>query len=167
MKRLLQITLITFIIAGLTTVASAQGQSDNDNIQANATVIAQLDVSAGSPLNFGNVTPGILSSVPYGSGGSFNISGGGGASVILDFTLPTNLTSGGNNLPISFSTTDANWEDGATSNGNNVFDPNASETITFPSDGDMSVFIGGTVDPDGAQAAGTYTGTIVLTATYN
>lgn len=166
MKRLLQITLITFVIAGLTTVASAQ-QSDNDNIQANATVIAQLDVTAGSPLNFGDVTPGISSSVAYGSGGSFSISGGGGASVILDFTLPTNLTSGGNNLPISFSTTDANWEDGTTSNGNNVFDPNSPETITFPSDGDMSVFIGGTVTPDNTQAAGTYSGTIVLTATYN
>ena len=166
MKRLLNITLITFVFTGLTTVALAQ-QSDNDQIQASATVVAQLDVTAGNALDFGDVSPGIPSSVAYGSGGSFSITGGGGASVILDFTLPTNLTDGGNNLPISFSSTDANWEDGTTSSGSNEFDPNSSETITFPSDGDMTVFIGGTVSPTVGQAAGTYTGNIVLTATYN
>ena len=167
MKRLLQITLVAFIMTGLTTVAFAQGQSDNASIGADATVIAQLDVTAGSSLNFGNVTPGVSSSVAYGSGGSFSITGGGGASIDLDFTLPANLTLGTNNLPISFSTTDANWEDGNTSSGSNEFDPNAGTTITFPADGDMTVFIGGTVNPGAGQVAGTYTGNIVLTATYN
>jgi len=157
---------MAFIMTGLTTVAFAQ-QSDNDQIDANATVIAQLDVTPGSTLDFGNVTPGVASSVAYGSGGSFSITGGGGASIDLDFTLPANLSDGTNNLPISFSSTDANWEDGTTSSGSNEFDPNAGTTLNFPSDGDMTVFIGGTVTPGAGQVAGTYTGSITLTATYN
>lgn len=166
MKRLLQITLVAFIMTGLTTVALAQ-QSDNDQITANATVIAQLDVTPGNSLDFGNVTPGVSSSVAYGSGGTFSITGGGGASIDLDFTLPTDLSDGTNFLPISFSATDANWEDGTTSSGSNEFDPGAGTTITFPADGDMTVFIGGTVNPGVGQVAGSYTGTITLTATYN
>lgn len=167
MKRLLQITLITFVMTGLTTVALAQGQSDNDQIAANATVIAQLDVAPGNNLDFGNVTPGISSSVAYGSGGTFSITGGGGASIDLDFTLPTDLSDGSNLLPISFSTTDANWEDGTTSSGSNEFDPNTGDTITIPGDGDLTVFIGGTVNPGAGQPAGAYTANITLTATYN
>ncbi|MGK7368648.1 MAG: DUF4402 domain-containing protein, partial [Candidatus Halalkalibacterium sp. M3_1C_030] len=47
------------------------------------------------------------------------------------------------------------------------FDPTAGTSLTFPADGDMTVFIGGTVNPTAGQAAGAYTGTITLTATYN
>lgn len=170
MKTLLKTLLITCVAICAGTVAYAQGQSANANIPANANVIAQLNVTAGNALGFGDVSPGVSKSVAISdaTAGTFSVTGGGGASVSLGFTLPTNLTSGANNLPIAFSTTDANWEDGISSLGTNVFDPNAGVSVgALPADGDMTVFIGGTVNPTNGQAAGTYTGTITLTATYN
>lgn len=169
MNKFLKTLLMTFTAFGLTAVALAQ-QSDNANIAANANVIAQLVVNAGNSLDFGDVSPGVSRSVANSdaTAGTFSVTGGAGAVVSLSFTLPANLTSGANNLPIAFSTTDANWEDGISSLGTNVFDPNAGVSVgALPTDGDMTVFIGGTVNPANGQAAGAYTGTITLTATYN
>ena len=169
MKRLLQITLMTFVMTGLTTVALAQ--SGNADITASAEVISVVNVTPGNNLNFGTVTPGTPSSVAVtdGNAGTFDISGNGG-NLQLEFTaLPTDLTGPGGNLPISFADGDASWSDNGTPS--NPFNPNDSPgtslDISADSDGTITVFIGGTVSPPLGLQAGTYNETITLTATYN
>lgn len=169
MKRLLQLTLVLFLTTGLTTITLAQ--SDNADITATANVLAVVDVTAGNNLDFGDVTPGTPSSVAVGdaTAGTFTVSGNGG-NVELDFTLPGDLTGPGGNLPISFSSTDAAWGDGGSPD--NTFDPTSTpgdnlDITGDTSDGEITVFIGGTVSPPAGLQAGTYDGTITLTATYN
>jgi hypothetical protein len=167
MKRLLQISLVLFLTTGLTTVALAQ--SSNTDITATANVLAQVDVTAGNDLDFGDVTPGTPTSVAVGdaTAGTFTVTGNGG-SLNLSFTTPSNLTGPGGNLPISFAAGDAAWGDGSTAD--NTFDPGAGTDLDISgdtSDGEITVFIGGTVSPGAGLQSGSYTGTITLTAAYN
>lgn len=166
MKRLLQITLVLFLTTGLTTVALAQSNAD---ITATANVLAQVDVTSGNDLDFGDVTPGTPSSVAVsdGTAGTFTVSGNGG-SLNLSFATPTDLTGPGGNLPISFGAGDAAWGDNGSPD--NTFDPGSGDDLDISgdtSDGEITVFIGGTVSPGAGLQAGNYTGTITLTATYN
>lgn len=169
MKRILQITLITFIMAGLTTVAIAQ---DSDNIAANATVEALINVAGVQALDFGTLTPGSTSNVAVGdaAAGQFSIAGNGGT-VDLQFDLSNaTLTGPGADMPITFGAETAAWGADATS-PTNTFDPSniAGTTVNLydDADGTLYVFIGGSITAGANQAAGDYTGSIVLTATYN
>ena len=84
--------------------------------------------------------------------------------VILSFgTLPTSLaTGGGDNLPITFGAGSAAYDAGSFT----AFQPSVGATTTLSGTGTMAVYIGGTVQPDVGQPAGTYTGTITLTVNY-
>lgn len=167
MKRLLQITLVLFLTTGLTTVALAQ-----TDITATANVIAQVDVTAGNSLDFGDVTPGTTPSVGVGDSGAgtFTVSGNGG-SLNLSFTLPSQLNGpASNTMGISFVDGDASWGDDGSPVATNDFDPNTGTDLDITgdtSDGEITVFIGGTVSPGAGLQAGNYTGTITLTASYN
>lgn len=174
MKRLIQITLTAFLVFGICSISFAQ-QSAQDNATADATVLAQLDVTKTNDLNFGDVSPGVNKTISRSNGASFDITGGDGASVSLDFTLPTGssytyaLDDGTNELELTFANDDANYETGTGSSdsGNNTFNPTNTKSInSFPSGG-ITVFLGGTVEPTNNQPANTYSGTITLTATYN
>ena len=160
MKRLLQLTLVLFIVTGLTTLANAQ------QISALATVEATSSVTAGSDLDFGTVTPGTPSTLAPASGGTFTVTGNSN-SLDLSFTLPTNLSDGTNTLPISFGANSAAWGD---SGADNTFNPGSGTSVDIvdeTTDNEITVYIGGTVSPTADQIAGDYTGTITLTATYN
>lgn len=164
MKRLTQLLFTAIIAFGVTTAVFAQ---PSDNITASADVLATLSVTGSNNLDFGNVTRGVNKAVAESdaAAGTFDIVGGVSASVALSFTLPTDLSDGGvNTMPIVFSVTDASW-DGSTND--NVFDPAAGTNATLDGGGTATVFIGGTVQPGGAQVAGNYTATITLAATYN
>ncbi|MDT8342051.1 MAG: DUF4402 domain-containing protein [Longimicrobiales bacterium] len=137
----------------------------NANIQATANVLTPLTVTAGNPLAFGDVFPGVAKTIaPVDAGvGSFGIVGETGAEVTLNFgTLPTQLSSGANTLPISFPSGSAAHGDGA---ADVTFDPNSVETTNLIGTA-LSVFIGGTVTPAVAQPAGAYSGNITLTVAY-
>ena len=172
MKRLLQLTLVLLITAGLTTVANAQ------DMTASANVNASINTSVDQALDFGSVTTGSSPSISPsdGNAGRFFISGNGGQ-VDLEFTnLPSQLAgqndASGSNIPISFSSTSAAWGE-ASNSATNVFDPTSNnvETTTVnlydASNGEIYVFIGGTLTVAQNQRAGNYQGTITLQATYN
>ena len=115
--------------------------------------------------------------------GIFKVTAGGGSALTLDFTLPSALarTSGtGDDLAINFTQdaagTDrdfAAWSIADDFSGQTEFD--ATQELNFdgtgenkfPSGGLMYVYIGGTVTAPSALAAGSFSGTITLTATYN
>lgn len=175
MKRLI-ITIITaFLVLGVCSISFGQtgGQSDNATIQSSAEVLTQLAVTGGNSLNFGDVSPGVDKTVNYydSNAGTFTVTAGENATVDLNFTLPTELSgqSTSATLDITFSSTDATYETtSSTSSGSsNEFDPNNGNTInSFPSS-DITVFIGGTVNPSEDQSAEIYQGDITLTAIYN
>lgn len=167
--------LLTFLgtLVLLVLLCSPGQAQESGTIQATASVVASLTVTGSNNLQFGSVTPGTPKSVDKataGSAGEWTITGTASAEVTLDFTLPTELTDGAAaTMPISFSTTDASYEDG--SGGGQaapagVINPAVVSTLNLSGAGDMTVWIGGSVNPGIAQTGGNYSGDIVLTVTY-
>jgi len=154
------------LAAGLLALTATAGQAQTGSIQATATVLSAITVTGATPLAFGNVTPGVNKTVGVVGGGRFDLVGQAGANVNIAFTLPTQLTSGGNNLPIGTWTGYHNTTNNATTGGV-AFVPSAAVTPSaFSAGGTLWVFVGATVSPAAAQAAGSYTGTVQLTAAY-
>ncbi len=153
-------------VAGLLALTASAGMAQSANIQATATVLSAINVTGAVPLAFGNVTPNVAKTVGVVGGGRFDLTGQASANVNIAFTLPTQLTSGGNNLAIGTYTAYHNTTNSASSGGT-AFTPSASVTPTaFGAGGTLFVFVGATVSPTAVQAAGTYTGTVQLTAAY-
>jgi len=143
-------------------------------IQATATVISSMTVQGTNGLAFGAVTPGVNKSVDKataGQAGEWRVTGNPGAEVTLAFALPTNLDHATDpaTMPISFSSTDASYEDG-TGGGQSApaaaIDPSVTSTVNIAGDGSLWVWIGGTVAPSVSETAGNYSGDITLTVTY-
>jgi hypothetical protein len=159
----LSLAVVALFLAGAT-VAQAQSA----NINATATVQTPLTLTGTAALAFGNVFPGLAKTVlpTDAASGRFTILGQPVAEVAMTFTLPTNLTFGANNLPIG------TWA--GLHNATNVtagataFTPSAAITLANLAavTGNRFLFIGATVTPAVAQAAGAYTGTITLNVLY-
>ncbi len=150
------------IALALPGVLSAQVSA---NIQATANVLAPLTVTGTQVLDFGDVIPGVPSTLlpDDANAGSFTVAGYSTLEVTLDFgTLPANLASGPNNLPISFGAGSAGY---GAAGVDSTFDPGSVATTNLVSGG-LLVFIGGTVSPTPTQAAGAYSGTVSLTVAY-
>lgn len=161
MKNMLKAALVLAALAATAQQAQAQASS---NVTATATVAAALSATTTQNLAFGTVIPGFNKTVTAANGGIVLFSGGAGAEVSVSFTaLPANLTSGSNNLPITYT---AGWTQ--TSGGAlTSFTPSSGATANLhATSGELYVHVGGTVAPAGAQAAGTYTGTITVQASY-
>jgi hypothetical protein len=160
--------LLTFMAMGEVVQAQESGI-----IQATATVLSALTVRGEHNLEFGTVTPGVLKSVnatDVGFAGEWSITGPAAAEVTLEWDLPDSLilqdsTVG---LPISFSNTDASYDDG-TGGGQTapagILNPNGVETEDIGIGGTMSIWIGGTVLPRLSQTGGNYSANVVLTVT--
>ena len=90
------------LAAGLLALTATAGQAQSANINATATVLTAITVTGANPLAFGNVFPGVAKTVAITDAGAgrFDLTGQTSANVNIAFTLPANLTSGGNNLPI-------------------------------------------------------------------
>ena len=150
------VTRVSAVVAAIFSLAtSAQAQSAN--ISALATVYTPITVTGNRSLDFGTVFPGVAKTIAIAAttSGQFQLGGQASGNVNLTFTLPTNLVNGANNLPIG------TWT-GCTS-----FTPSGTATASaFSAAGALWVFVGGTVTPAAAQAAGNYTGTVTLTAAY-
>lgn len=148
----------------------AQAQPNNASINATANVLRPVTVAAQNNLDFGNVFPGVNASVALtdATAGRWQVSGETSAEVTLGLTLPANLTSGANTLPISFGATDAGYNVANDASTASTFDPSAGATTNLSGDptGQLWVWIAGTVSPTASQAAGSYTGTITLTVDY-
>jgi hypothetical protein len=191
MKKTIKILVAAVLAVGFGSLANAQSAS----ISANATVISELTVTNQANLNFGTVVVGqvktidsylntatVSTGIALGTSnrGAFTVAAQAGSNVTLEFSLPTTLTGGAGTLPISFSW--LNSEDipvesvtiTVEDEGYKIFDPKNSYTFPtgFPTleaiagTNSVFVYIGGRVDATGVTA-GTYTGTITLSATYN
>lgn len=160
------LTRVSVTVAALFSLATA-AQAQSANINATAVVYQAMTVTGARALDFGNVFPGVAKSIAVAAAtsGRFDLTGQASANVNLTFTLPTNLTSGANNLPIG------TWTGchAATNNttGCTTFTPSGSATASaFSGTGALFVWVGGTVTPAANQPAGTYNGTVTLTAAY-
>lgn len=150
--------------------APAEGRAQNSaDIAALANVLTPLAVAGQQDLDFGDVFPGVAKTVTVTdvSAGRWLATGQSAAEVQLAFTLPANLVSGANNLPISFG---ANAAGHSTTNDPALavtFDPAGGTTANLgvvPAE--LYVWVGGTVSPAASQPQGLYTGTINLTVNY-
>ncbi|HKI94943.1 MAG TPA: DUF4402 domain-containing protein [Gemmatimonadales bacterium] len=166
-------SLLSSIVAGAAVAALAlapnTAAAQNATISATATVLTPLTVTAGNDLAFGTVYPGVPASVlpTAATAGSFSISGVASAGLTVQFTLPANLIdAASDNLPITFGTADAAYNQANSQSGTTAFDPNSPVTAALSGTGNFYVWIGGTVAAAGNQPAGSYTGTITLTAAY-
>jgi hypothetical protein len=163
----LRLYLSALGVAIATVAGSAVGHAQSANASISATVLQPITITKNNDLLFGNVFPGVNSTVAVtGSAAQFTLAGTASANVNLSFTLPTNLTSGANNLPIGTWTGYHNAT-ASPSSGGTAFTPSASATASaFSGSGALSVYVGGTVQPAANQTAGTYTGTLTLNAAY-
>lgn len=160
-------TRVSAALAAILSLSAAGASAQSANINATATVFQALTVTGARDLDFGNVFPGVAKSIVVSdaTSGRFDLTGQASANVNVSFTLPTNLTSGANNLPIGTWTGCTNATN--TTAGCTSFTPSASATPTALSGaGALFVWVGGTVSPAANQAAGAYTGTVTLTAAY-
>ena len=157
-------------LTGIALVALATGTAaaQSATITANATVLQPLTVSGVRNLDFGNVYPGVNKAAAYtaATGGKFSVTGTASAQVNISFTLPTNLSSGGNTLAIGTWTGCHNTTDATA--GCTTFTPSSSNTTTTLAavGGTLYVFVGATVTPTGNQAQGSYTANVTMTAAY-
>jgi hypothetical protein len=159
--------LSAIVAAGLTVGAATAEAQTSASIQATATVLSALTVAAGNNLQFGNVTPGANKTVAIADAGAgrFDVTKVANSAVVLSFTLPTDLDSGTDLLPIG--TWTGGWNPTQTPAGASVFTPSAAGTNTGVVAGTaIHVYVGATVSPAAAQAAGTYSGTVTMSAVY-
>lgn len=159
--------LAAALAASLSLGAGALQAQTSASINATATVLSALTVTGASDLQFGNVTPGVNKTIAIADAGAgrFDVTKAAATGIALSFTLPTDLTFGANNLPIGSWT--GGWNTSATPAGATAFTPSASATNTTVTGGTtISVYVGATVSPGAAQAAGAYTGTVTMDAVY-
>ncbi|MCC7052588.1 MAG: hypothetical protein IT355_04930 [Gemmatimonadaceae bacterium] len=151
--------------AALCVAGAVQAQSAS--IQATATVVTPLVVTGTAPLAFGNVFQGVNKTVLHGdaTSGRLSVTGFGTSQVALTFTLPATLASGANTMPINnydIRINGTNTPTGATALAVVSGTPVNANLVAS----NLFVFVGGRVQPTAAQAAGAYTGSIVLAAAY-
>ncbi len=178
-----KVVLSLWLFIGMSVAAQAQQNADAET-EARATVVQQIVVTQVSNLDFDLVSPGVTKTISSTgttlvsagtstgseSRGVFTVSAGSGTSVDLTYDVPSNLSDGTNDLPVTFTSM---W---GLANDNDATSPvniSTSTTIaTFPTN-DVSgfnliyVLLGGSVVPATGQVPGVYTGDVKLTAEYN
>lgn len=161
-------TILSATLAAALSLGAATAEAQTSaNIQATATVLSALTVTGASDLQFGNVTPGVNKTIGIADAGAgrFDITKAASQGVTLSFTLPTDLSDGTNNLPIG--TWTGGWNTSATPAGATTFTPGAGGTNTAATAGTtLSVYVGATVSPAVGQPAGSYSGTVTMSAVY-
>lgn len=162
------ITKLSLAIAALVvTSTAAQAQTNNASITATANVQSPINVVGAQQLNFGNVFPGVNKTIAASdltNAGRFDVTGQASTPVTISFTLPANLVSGGNNLPI-VSYTGVHAQN-SSQTGGTAFAPGSGANPTLNGSGALWVWVGAQVQPATNQAAGVYTGSITMTVVY-
>ncbi len=159
--------IIALVIGLICLLARTKSTAESGSILATATVAASLTVTGANNLDFETVTKGVPKSVnkaTAATAGEWTIAGGAGVEQVqLAFTtLPAQLTSGGNNMPIAFNATDASY--GTIQGTATAMNPAAGATTNLVAGG-LTIWIGGTVSPGAAQVGGSYSATVVLDVT--
>ncbi len=160
-----KLTLAALALSVLATVA--QAQVNNASITATATVQQPINVSGAQGLNFSNVFPGVAKTVLATDGtnaGRWDVTGQASSLVNLSFTLPGNLQSGANLLPIANFTGGTNTVNNAATAA--AITPLLGGSATLSGAGALFVWVGAQVNPVINQPAGVYTASVTLTVTY-
>lgn len=172
--------LTALVTLSLTLAPSRSAQAQDVAVgQITATVQAVLAVTATNALAFGSVYQGVPKSIANNSASAavFTIGGQGGSGVSMYLQLPAYLATatGDDRLVVAFGSTDASIDTTANSdpttfgsgwqNQNPFSLPNG--TVVGSPANQTALFLGGTVYPTVDQAAGAYTGDLILTVAYN
>ena len=157
--------LVTVFGIASGSMQTAGAQSANTTVRAN--VLQAIVVSPIQDLTFGNVFPGVTKTIPSqsGNGGRFQATGQPNANISLSLTLPANLVSGANLLPVGTWTGRHNTVTTGAGSAP-TFNPLTGVNTTFSATGFRYVFLGGTVTPAANQAAGFYSAVATLTVAY-
>lgn len=157
------------VAAAFAAEARAQAQ-----IQATALLSpSALAVGQLRNLQFGAVTPGtpvVINPRTNANAGEFEIQGTRNAEVAVTMTLPTQLSTGGWNMPLAFGPNSGCWRRMQGQGGCTFYDPNTTliariRNQNYPNN-NLWVWIGGTVTPSPTQHTGVYQGTIAMTVVY-
>lgn len=155
------------LLLALIGAGASPAQGVNGSFTASAAVQAPIAVTGAIPLNFQSVFPGVTKTVAYSdvTAGRFDVTGQASTLVNYSFTLPTNLTSAGQNLPIGSWTGYVNTT-ASTSGGTAITPAAATASATLSASGTLYFYVGATVTPANSLPAGSYTGTVTLTVSY-
>jgi hypothetical protein len=163
MKKLFIVILVVFAFA----ISKDSFSQITGSITAKGTVLTPISITSKSDLNFGtSILPGIPVTVDKSNAnaGQFSLAGAPSKQINVTLTLPDNLLSGVNTMPITFSATDGSYKTPAGTL--TVFNPNNPVTPTFGSEGTMNVNLGGKVSPAHTQVAGAYSASIQISLFY-
>ncbi|MCP4633671.1 MAG: DUF4402 domain-containing protein [candidate division Zixibacteria bacterium] len=146
---------------------------------ATATVLSAITITATDALAIGNVYQGVpeVAANNDSRAAVFDISGQSGAGVTMYMILPEylSLSDGTDRMTISFSTTDVSIDTTGASDPTGMMGSKGwqnTNPYNFPSgtligSSGTSVYLGGKVYPSPYQRAGSYSGDIILTVSYN
>lgn len=167
MKTTSKMSLVLAVIAAAAVVPSL-ARAQSASINATADVQMALTVAGTQPLSFGAAFPGTTRTVlatDAASAGYLTLTGALNAEVSYSFTaIPANLTYLANNLPVTFNAAWSYLNDGTGQTA--IGDMAAGATTRLGlADGLLYVFVGGSISPT-TEPAGTYTGSLTLTAAY-
>lgn len=164
-----------FGLAALLLTGAASQASAQSTVNATATVASALTVTT-RDLQFFTVFPGVAKAVVFGDNtasskiaGRFQIAAEAGSTVSLTWnTLPTNLISGSNQLPISITGCSTTSATAVGCTANYTF---TNGNITMPagvagSTQNQYIFVAGTVTPGASQPAGSYSAAVTVTVAY-
>lgn len=166
----------------LTLGGASPASAQTGSVAIGAVVGEAVSATTLQNLLFGTVFPGVARVVattsttaggPYA--GLVYIKGQKNKDVLVSFTLPDNLANGTRYLPIDTYT--GCYSQTNTTTGCTPFTPTFTGSVvrlsgSLPSDppprntGHGYIFVGATVRPAASQAAGTYTGTVIVSVVY-
>jgi hypothetical protein len=173
--RAIAAALIFFVIVSRFEFCEAQDVAVGS---ATARVLANITVTALSPLDFGDIFQGVPKSVENNDAEAaiFSIAGQAGAGITIYLQLPEylSLSDGSDRLPIVFGGTDASIDTTGAANPSGMAAADGWQNVNpynLPAAvvGSVAtdVYLGGTVNPSINQKAGNYSGDIVITAAYD
>ena len=161
------ITKLSLVAVLALTGTALRAQTNNASITATASVQTPINVVGAQQLNFGNVFPGVNKTIAVtdlANAGRFDVTGQASTPVTISFVLPATLASGGNTMPIASFTGEHALVN--TQAGGIAFAPASGVTTSLSGTGALYVLVGAQVQPATNQAAGVYTGSIVMTVVY-
>ena len=145
----------------------ALAQASGGSVGTTAQVVSAGVLVGDAPLAFGIVIPGIAKTVAATAVTAAHFAGvfPPDSRLRLSLTLPTQLTSGGNTLPVG-AWTALYSDDGATATATSISTTKQTIIRVHPVTGAAHVFVGSTVTPGAAQPSGIYVGVITLTGAF-
>jgi hypothetical protein len=162
-----KLVLAMFVVLSLVSFKNSFSQITG-SITAKGTVLAPISIISSTDLNFGtSILPGVPVTVDKSAGsgaGTFVLSGVANKQINVTLTLPSNLQSGVNTMPISFTSTDGGYKTPGGTMGS--FNPANSVTPSFANEGLITIYLGGKVSPAHTQVAGAYTAQVQLSVFY-